>query len=1685
MEVTARALLARLASHNEQSCGQIPESVTLPFPPFREEFDTARDRRVRGRQGLGNEMVIDSFPGPRVLLGLPRWIGQDASQTFCQFLALRAAGRPVLRQKHTVAAKLEPEWLAVDARVAACSIGSNAWEVDTNAGLRCVAAQDTFRLRLNARHPLSQFLTEVYRIGVIQTSGSRVIVLNAPLRIVELGALGINHYMVVPRVKAVPAQLQVRRALLVDLLDRKQAMATSPGQLKTAKSRAAEVVLGEVEETGAAKQPRIHTPHEGVQIMSLRRAQCDKLQARTRRDACSSGSSSRAQVATTSPLPFTFAAIQARPSRPASLSRPRRLPPKTQPSPPCRRPAEPVDLSTPDDSMMPKRNRETDYNEDPASGGAKRRREECESHATELTHSDFTVGWVCALPKEQTAATAMLDQIYPDLPKPSNDPNTYTLGSIGKHNIVIACLPKGKIGNNSTATFATQMVRTFPSIKVGLMVGIGGGIPPKVRLGDVVVSTPVDQYPGVVQWDFGKTEKDGKFKRTGALNSPPSALLTALTKLETNHEMHGSKIPRYLDDLKKNWPKLVAKYIRSESLKDPLFAPDASHRRPGDMCVHYGLIASGNQVIKDAGFRDSLNESLGGNVLCVEMEAAGLMDFPCIVIRGICDYADSQKNKDWQEHAAALAAAFAKELLQYVQPGDIDGERPVRDILSQVCDAVSAIRENTTHTRAKLDRKEDVEILDWLTPIDYGPLQSDYLRRRQPATGNWLLGSEEFLGWLAASKQTLFCPGIPGAGKTILTSIVVDSLNSKFGNDSEIGIAYIYCNFRRQHEQKIDDLLASVLKQLTQCRSSLPESLKNLYDQHKTKRTRPSPDEISGLLQSVAAMYSRVFIIVDALDECRASDGCRTRFLSELFNLQTRHGTNIFATSRFIPEIMDRFETSLSIEIHASPDDVARYLEGHVGQLPSFVQQDRQLQEEITTGISEAVDGMYVLIIGRVAQPLTIRRFLLAQLYLGLLGDKLTLNDIRSAMETFQNQGQGSGEDQVLPRAYGQAMERINGQMPGKKELAMKVLLWITCAKRQLTTSELQHALATKTEKPELDHGDLPHIGDMVSVCAGLVTVDEESGIIRLVHYTTQEYLKRTRERWFRDPESVIAATCVTYLSFIVFETGFCKTDHKFEERLRSNPFYDYAAHNWGHHAPKDKTPSQVISFLTSKAKIEASSQALMAAKRYSSHSDYSQEAPREMTGLHWQDALDRTPLWYAAQNGHEAVVKLLVAAGADVNAGADTSAKVGGGDGRTALQAAAGGGHLEVVKKLLAAGADVNAAAAAGVYGGRTALQAAAGGGHLEVVEKLLAAGADVNATAAAGFFFGGRTALQAAAGGGHLEVVEKLLAAGADVNAAAAGTGGRTALQAAAEGGHLEVVEKLLAAGADVNAITATGDFGRTALQAASGGGHLEVVEKLLAAGADVNATAAAGFIGGRTALQAAAEGGHLEVVEKLLAAGADVNAAAAARGRTALQAAAEGGYLEVVEKLLAAGADVTAAAAIYGGRTALQAAAEGGHLEVVEKLLAAGADVNAITATGDYGRTALQAAAEGGYLEVVEKLLAAGADVNAAAAAIYGGRTALQAAAEGGHLEVVEKLLAAGADVNAAAARSYGRTALQAAAEGGHLEAVEKLLAAGADVNAAAAAIYGGRTALQAAAGGGYLEIINRLKAAGALW
>jgi hypothetical protein len=221
-----------------------------------------------------------------------------------------------------------------------------------------------------------------------------------------------------------------------------------------------------------------------------------------------------------------------------------------------------------------------------------------------------------------------------------------------------------------------------------------------------------------------------------------------------------------------------------------------------------------------------------------------------------------------------------------------------------------------------------------------------------------LLNSDKFQEWITENKQILFCLSILKVGKTIIISIIIDDLCTKFQNDADIGIVYLYCNFRRQHEQTPADLLASLLKQLVQ-EQSIPESMTCLYERHKGKRTRPSFNEISKALHSVMANHSKTFITIDALDKCEISDRDRKKFLLEIFNLRIKIGTNLFAIIQFIPKITKKFERNILLKIRASKEDVRKYLDNHILRLPLFVSRSLDLQKEIKTEIIKIVNSKY------------------------------------------------------------------------------------------------------------------------------------------------------------------------------------------------------------------------------------------------------------------------------------------------------------------------------------------------------------------------------------------------------------------------------------------------------------------------------------------------------------------------------------------------------------------------------------------------------------------------------------------------------------------------------------------------------------------------------------------------------
>lgn len=251
------------------------------------------------------------------------------------------------------------------------------------------------------------------------------------------------------------------------------------------------------------------------------------------------------------------------------------------------------------------------------------------------------------------------------------------------------------------------------------------------------------------------------------------------------------------------------------------------------------------------------------------------------------------------------------------------------------------------------------KVTHWLTPANFSAQQSDIIVKRQKDTGLWLLNSDEYKTWTREEKQTLFCPGIPGAGKTMMSAIVVEDLQKTFGDNDRIGIACLFCSYKRQNEQSPADLFASLLKQLVQERPVLPDVVKALYESHSERETRPSFGELSAVLRSVVDSNSRVFFVIDALDECTNVGRARERLLREIFKLQKQTRISLFATSRFIPEIKRDFEGSISLEIRAHNEDVQRYLNENMPR-QFCVSRNPDLQEKIKTEVAKAVDGMYV-----------------------------------------------------------------------------------------------------------------------------------------------------------------------------------------------------------------------------------------------------------------------------------------------------------------------------------------------------------------------------------------------------------------------------------------------------------------------------------------------------------------------------------------------------------------------------------------------------------------------------------------------------------------------------------------------------------------------------------------------------
>ncbi|KAK6540191.1 hypothetical protein TWF694_009010 [Orbilia ellipsospora] len=607
--------------------------------------------------------------------------------------------------------------------------------------------------------------------------------------------------------------------------------------------------------------------------------------------------------------------------------------------------------------------------------------------------TDYTVGWICALTTEYVAAQLFLDEKHRKPSTQIQDHNNYTLGSIGEHLVVIAAMPSGEYGKSSATAVAKDMLRSFPNIRIGLMVGIGGGAPSSkhdIRLGDIVVGVPRDGRGGVLQYDLRKLVQGQGFHMTGFLDRPPSVLLTALSGLSARYEIEGHQIEERINDVLTKNPRLQKKYKRPDQNSDQLFQSHVVHHEQGVACgiicgkdpsdlvmrpsrtkeddnpaIHHGLIASGDSLIKDAIFRDELAANHG--VLCVEMEAAGLMNqFPCMVIRGICDYSDSHKNKEWQGYAAMAAAAYATDLLSEILHAKVEATMKMIEIpgllcsieknLNQICDGIHQVE-----GKIKNDK-----INNWLSPPDPSINHIKALHQRHEGSGTWLFRKDAFIKWKTQQSCFLWLHGIPGCGKTVLSSTIIQSLAK---DPAYMHLLYFYFDFADTSKQTLDHMLRSLINQLYCKSKAASQYLDILYCRCEDGQQQPTLELLRDTFLLMLEEAQQVWLVVDALDECSSRKAHSTIDLMSWINqvLESEHrNLHLLVTSRpenDIESVIMGFagtENIINIRQHLV-DDIGAYIRARVRNSKGFERWRSlpEVQDEIEVSLMGKADGMY------------------------------------------------------------------------------------------------------------------------------------------------------------------------------------------------------------------------------------------------------------------------------------------------------------------------------------------------------------------------------------------------------------------------------------------------------------------------------------------------------------------------------------------------------------------------------------------------------------------------------------------------------------------------------------------------------------------------------------------------------
>ncbi|KAI9894447.1 MAG: hypothetical protein M1814_003205 [Vezdaea aestivalis] len=918
--------------------------------------------------------------------------------------------------------------------------------------------------------------------------------------------------------------------------------------------------------------------------------------------------------------------------------------------------------------------------------------------------------------------------------------------------------------------------------------------------------------------------------------------------------------------------------------------------------------------------------------------------------------------------------------------------------------SISFTVEETSTTIQRWDKhwqdEESQRTYAWLSPIRPWLKHEDTLRKRTTGTCEWLFCEPAFQSWLIGNDRALWCPGIPGAGKTVMTSAIIDYLGQLFANEN-VGIAFIYCNHKEKSEQTAPRMIASLVQQLIQRHSEIPGPIRATYEQHKQKKTELAITESSRLLRSEVSNLSRTFIIVDAFDESEEHNQARVDLVDELQSLPS--SASLLFTSRDILSIKSELDQCQRIDIRATDADMKVFLACCIEKerkLKRIIKGDAILQQKMIDKIVESAKGM----------------FLLAHMNILSLSQK---NNRKAILELL---GHLPNNINVM---YDEALERIRAQNEDDLALAMSVFLWISCAYRPLEIIELQHAIAVEPESTFIDEDAITDEETLLSVCAGIVILDEESKTIRLVHFTAQEYLDHNFEQIFPKGQTQIIETYLTYLSLDAFAEGPRATPYETTVWLIHYPFLRYATQFWGQHAieeTKDGNQETALHAAIRGGQFATVQLLLNAGANFDAENDYHE-----------------TPLVLATLYLHLPLVQLLIEKGASVDGH-------GGSHSSVPLLAAATGGNEACVTLLIKMEATIDACDG---YG-RTPLHLASVEGHEAIVKLLLEKGATIDMCDGEGL-----KPIYFASFKGQNAVVKLLIEKGATVNICNSGV--NTPLHFAERTRDEAFVKMLIERGASIDACNSQG---RTPLHLAVSNACEAIAKLLIQGGATIDACDSYGY----TPLYLAITRGYEAMAQILVEKGANLEAGNTHNGCTPLYAAVCHRQEDVVRLLTERGANVEAIN-INDGWTPLYVAAHEGHEAIVRLLVEHGAQIEAKDFVD--GRTSLCAAVENYEEATAQVLVESKANLEAKD---FLGRTPLFTAALNGNKALVKPLLEYGAEVDTK--DPDGWTPLFMAALNGDETLVQILLEYGAEANSKD---LDGWTPIYAAAYNGWEETV----------